>query len=81
MEDIMSKFVLNEELGKEFCDALGLDANDVFSLDISCAIDKVSTLVIGRFLRKEEIDKVKKVLEHYELKPKEMFIKPNIEIL
>lgn len=42
-------FVTGLEMGKLLCDALGLDANKVFGIHLSCVIGEIVTVTVDMY--------------------------------
>ena len=63
--------LLGIEVGRQFCRALGLSDTDVASITIILDANGAAEARITRYLNKGEVDKMKTILEHYELKPKD----------
>ncbi len=56
-----------DKIGKEVCMALGLDFKNISRIDILLRANDVAKVEITRFVKLEEIGKVKEILEKYEV--------------
>ena len=63
--------LLGNKVGKDVCEALGLDADGVFKIEVKMEVGGIWTVEVGRFLLSEEEKKLEKILERYSLVPKE----------
>lgn len=60
-------------IGQELCKALEIDIENVYSIDLSVKADDAVRVIIDKYVTKEQMGKVIKVLEKEEFKlvPKE----------
>ena len=57
--------VLSREMGQQICDAIGVAADGVTSIEIKAEVGDAARVVIERFLDREEGKKLIQVLKAY----------------
>lgn len=59
------KILTGSQLGQDLCDALGIDANDVSGITVTCEAGRSAEVAVRRFVRDESAGKIQQVLKHY----------------
>ena len=63
----MTDLISGQKLGSEMCKALGIDPEDVYSLDIYLAHDTAATITVVRYITTEQGKELSSALEQYKI--------------
>ena len=60
-------------LNDELCHAVGIDPTSVYRVIVDCRVGQIAKVITHGFVETDDgkIDRLKRVVRHYELKPKE----------
>jgi len=55
-------------VGKELCEALGIDYSNVYQIVIDCKCGNAASIEVYKYATGDDVGNIKRVLTHYELK-------------
>ena len=57
--------------GKEFCEAIGVETNEVYDIQLNIPVDGAVTVTIKKYVHTDEFEKIKSIIERWELQEKD----------